>query len=72
MIIQKMMERKTADHTAERSEKIRRLLQDRSYRLLAAGYIITGVILAAIVACVCLMPYPYSNGESILSHLIDK
>ena len=53
-----------------RSEKVRRLLGEMPRSLTKWGIVIIAVILAALAAVVCLMPYPYSGGESIISHML--
>ena len=53
-----------------RSEKVRRLLGEMPRSVTMWGIVIIVVILATLAAVVCLVPYPYSGGESILMHLI--
>ena len=53
-----------------RSEKVRKLLGDIPPSLVRWGAVIITVIFLALLATVCLIPYPYSNGESILQHLL--
>ncbi len=53
------------NHIELRSEKVRKLLGEIPPALVGWGTLIITLILA-----VCLIPYPYSNGESILSHLL--
>ena len=53
-----------------RSEKVRKLLGDIPPSLVRWGTVIITVIFLALLATVCLIPYPYSNGESILQHLL--
>ena len=54
-----------------RSEKTRRLLGNIPSALTRVGYAVIAIITIAIIAAVCLLPYPYGNGESILGHLLD-
>lgn len=54
-----------------RSEKVRRLIDDIPPVLVRWGIAIIGVITAALLLAVCLLPYPYSGGESIIRHLLD-
>lgn len=53
-----------------RSEKVRKLIGEIPPALVRWGTIIITIILLALLAAVCLLPYPYSNGESILQHFI--
>lgn len=52
-----------------RSEKIRKLLGEKPSRLIRWGTVIITVIFILLIAAVSLLPYPYSNGETILEHL---
>lgn len=60
----------TRDDTELRSEKVRRLLGGIPPSLVRWGIAIIAIILIGLLAAVCLLPYPYSNGESILRHII--
>lgn len=53
-----------------RSEKIRNLLGELPPVLVRWGTAIIAVIVLTLLAVVCLMPYPYSHGESILRHIL--
>lgn len=53
-----------------RSEKVRKLLGEIPPSLVRWGTVIIATAFLALIAAVCLLPYPYSNGESILRHLI--
>lgn len=53
-----------------RSEKVRQLIGEIPPSLVRWGIVIIVIIFAALIAAVCLLPYPYSNGESILQHLL--
>ncbi len=52
-----------------RSEKVRNLLGEIPPSLVRWSTVIITVIFLAVLATVCLIPYPYSNGESILRHI---
>lgn len=52
-----------------RSEKVRNLLGEIPPSLVRWSTVIITVIFLALLATVCLIPYPYSNGESILRHI---
>lgn len=53
-----------------RSEKVRNLLGEIPPALVRWGTVIIVAIFLALLLVVCFMPYPYSNGESILQHLL--
>lgn len=53
-----------------RSEKVRNLLGEIPSALVRWGTVIIVAIFLALLLVVCFMPYPYSNGESILQHLL--
>lgn len=52
-----------------RSEKVRNLLGEIPPSLVRWSTVIITVIFLAVLATVSLIPYPYSNGESILRHI---
>lgn len=54
-----------------RSEKVRNILGEIPSSLMRWGILIIALICIALLLVVCLVPYPYSNGESILSHLLQ-
>lgn len=64
----------TSNNTHEkielRSEKVRKLIGDIPPSLVRWGTAIIVIVFIALLAAVCLLPYPYSNGESILRHFI--
>lgn len=60
----------TPDKIEIRSEKVRQLIGDIPPSLVRWGTAIIATIFIALIVAVCLLPYPYSNGESILQHLI--
>lgn len=53
-----------------RSEKVRNLLGEIPPALVRWGTVIIVAIFLALLLVVCFMPYPYSNGESILQHIL--
>lgn len=61
----------THDNIELRSEKVRQLIGEIPPSLVRWGTAIIAIIFIALIAAVCLLPYPYSNGESILQHLIN-
>lgn len=60
----------TYDKIELRSEKIRQLIGDIPQSLVWWGIVIVTIGFIILIAAVCLLPYPYSNGETILQHLI--
>ena len=58
------------DNIELRSEKVRELLGEIPSSLVRWGTAIIAIVFIALVAAVCLLPYPYSKGESILRHFI--
>lgn len=55
-----------------RSEKVRRLIGEIPPRLVRGGIIVMLIIFLALLAAICLLPYPYSSGESILRHITGR
>lgn len=55
-----------------RSEKVRKLIGEIPPSLVRWGTAIIAIVFIVLLASVCLLPYPYSNGESILEHLISN
>lgn len=53
-----------------RSEKVRNLLGEIPPALVRWGTVVIVAIFLVLLIIVCFMPYPYSNGESILQHLL--
>lgn len=53
-----------------RSEKVRKLIGEIPPSLVRWGTAIIALIVVALLAAVCLLPYPYSDGESIIEHLL--
>ena len=60
----------THDKIELRSEKVRQLIGDIPSSLVRWGIAIIAIVFIALIASICLLPYPYSNGESILHHFI--
>lgn len=52
-----------------RSEKVRKLLGELPPSLTRWGIALIVTIFALLIAAVCLIPYPYGNGESIIEHI---
>lgn len=66
-----MEDKKLVDDGAEmRSEKVRELLGEIPPSLARWGIAIIVIVTVALAAAVCLLPYPYSGGETILEHLL--
>ena len=63
------MEKKTNSDIELRSEKVRTLLGEIPPSLVRWGTMIIVAIFLILLLVVCFMPYPYSQGESILQHL---
>lgn len=53
-----------------RSEKVRNLLGEIPPALVRWGMVIIVAIFLALLLVVCFVPYPHSQGESILQHLL--
>ena len=64
------MDKDNHDNIGLRSEKVRELLGEIPSSLVRWGTAIIAIVFIALVAAVCLLPYPYSKGESILRHFI--
>ena len=52
-----------------RSEKVRNLLGEIPPALVRWGMVIIVAIFLTLLLVVCFVPYPHSQGESILQHL---
>jgi hypothetical protein len=65
----------TSNHSHDkielRSEKVRKLIGEIPPSLVRCGTAIIAIVFLALLSAVCLLPYPYSNGESIIEHLIS-
>ena len=66
------MKKKISNDIELRSEKVRDLLGEIPPALVRWGTVIIVAIFLALLLVVCFVPYPYSNGESILQHIIYK
>ena len=64
------MKKKRPCDIALRSEKVRNLLGEIPPSLVRWGTVIIVAIFLALLLVVCFVPYPYSQGESILQHLL--
>lgn len=53
-----------------RSEKVKKLLGEIPPALVRWGTVMIVAIFLILLLIICFVPYPYSNGESILQHLI--
>ena len=53
-----------------RSEKLRNLLGEIPPSLVRWGTLIIVAIFLVLLLVVCFMPYPHSQGESILQHIL--
>lgn len=62
------MKKKTIKNLDFRSKKVQDLLGEIPHSLVRWGTVIIMAIFLALLLTVCFMPYPYSNGESILQH----
>lgn len=58
--------------TEERSAKVRKLLGEMPPSLEIWGIAIISLIFIALAVAVSLLPYPYSDGETILRHLLSR
>lgn len=63
------MKKKKNSDIELRSEKVRTLLGEIPPSLVRWGTMIIVAIFLILLLVVCFMPYPYSQGESILQHL---
>ncbi len=61
---------KTTERVELRSERVRKLIGEIPSALVHCGIAILILIFFALLAGFCLLPFPYSHGESILQHLI--
>ena len=60
------------DNSELRSEKVRRLLGEIPPSLTRWGIVVIVAVSAALAAALCLLPYPYSGGETILRHILKN
>lgn len=61
-----------ADKAELRSEKVRKLIGSIPSSLVYWGMVVIVVIVLMLIGVVCLVPYPYGAGETILQHLLLK
>ena len=64
------MDKKRPSEIELRSEKVRNLLGEIPPSLVRWGTVIIVAIFLILLLVVCFMPYPHSQGESILQHLL--
>lgn len=64
------MDKKRPSEIEPRSEKVRNLLGEIPPSLVRWGTVIIVAIFLILLLVVCFMPYPHSQGESILQHLL--
>ena len=62
--------KKSSEEIELRSEKVRNLLGEIPPSLIRCGTAIIVAIFLILLLVICFMPFPYSNGESILQHII--
>lgn len=60
----------TNDKIELRSEKVRELIGDIPPILVQWGIVIIILIFIALIVAIIFIPYPYSNGETILQHIL--
>ena len=65
------MKNQMSDNIELRSEKVRDLLGEIPPSLVRRGTVIIVVIFLALILVVCFVPYPHSQGESILKHILQ-
>lgn len=61
----------THDKIELRSEKVRKLIGEIPPSIVGWGIAIIAIVFLALLAAICLLPYPYSNGETIIIHIIN-
>lgn len=64
------MEKQKSNEIELRSEKVRNLLGEIPPALVRWGTIIIVAIFLVLLLVLCFMPYPHSQGESILQHIL--
>jgi len=62
----------THDNIDLRSEKVRKFIGEIPSSLIYLGMGIITIVLVVLLVAVSLLPYPYSDGETILKHLLEK
>ena len=55
-----------------RSQSMRRILDKMPSSLTLWAVLLSVLIMGAVLAAVCLLPYPHSAGESILEHIMNN
>ena len=55
-----------------RSEKVQKLLGEVPSSLVRWGTVVIVAIFLILLLVLCFMAYPYSNGESIMLHLLSN
>lgn len=66
-----LSEKTTHDKIELRSEKVRQLIGEIPPSLVRCGIVIIAIVFITLITALCLLPYPYSNGESIIQHFIQ-
>lgn len=61
---------KKNDNIELRSEKVRTLLGEIPSSLIRWGTVVIVAIFLVLLLVLCFMPYPHSNGESIITHIL--
>lgn len=66
------MENKDTNHDKIelRSEKVRKLIGEKPPFLIRWGSAILVIAFIVLILLICVLPYPYSKGETILQHFI--
>lgn len=64
------MDKKRPSDIELRSEKVRNLLGEIPPSLVRWGTVIIVAVFLILLLVVCFVPYPHSQGESILQHLL--
>ena len=54
-----------------RSEKVRQRIGEIPHSLVVSGIVIIVIIIVTLIAVLCLLPYPYSQGQSIIQHMLS-
>ena len=60
--------KKSSEEIELRSEKVRNLLGEIPPSIIRWGTVI--IVAIFLILVICFMPYPYSNGESILQYIV--
>ncbi|MCH5239449.1 MAG: hypothetical protein J1F38_04445 [Muribaculaceae bacterium] len=59
------------DNIELRSEKVRNLIGEIPPSLVRWGTVVIVLIFLLLLTALCLLPYPYSNGETIIKHFFS-